>query len=169
MTIGRGDPFADPSDARSPVRQFRGRLASGVTVWTAGSVEDPAGLTVSSMMVGEPSTIVGLMNDLTGLWDTIQSSGTFVVHILERKDRSLADAFAGLRPSPGGIFAGHDIEESQWGPVLVDKPNRAFCRYLKATEAGYGQLVWGEIERTETAELDQPLVNFRGRYQSLAP
>ena len=169
MSIGRGDPFADPPDARAPVRQFRGRLASGVTVWTAGSVEDPSGLTVSSMVVGEPSTIVGLMNDLTELWDAIQDRGAFVVHILERKDRNLADAFAGLRPSPGGIFAGLDIEDSEWGPILVDIPNRAFCRYLKATEAGYGQLVWGEIGRTETAELDQPLVNYRGRYQSLAP
>ncbi len=169
MSIGRGDPFVDPPDARSPVRRFRGRLASAVTVWTAGSVEDPAGLTVSSMMVGEPSTILGLIGDLTALWDAIQSSGSFVVHILQRKDQNLADAFAGTRPSPGGIFAGLDFKESEWGPVLVDKPNRAFCRYLKATEAGYGQLVWGEIERTETAELDQPLVNFRGRYQSLAP
>ncbi|MDQ3766519.1 MAG: flavin reductase family protein [Actinomycetota bacterium] len=169
MSIGGSDPFADSPESRSPVRRFRGRLASGVTLWTAGSLEEPAGLTVSSVMVAEPSTIFGLMNDLTGLWDAIHSSGAFVVHILERKDRILADTFAGLRPSPGGTFAGLDVEESDWGPVLVDKPTRAFCRYSKASPAGYGQLVWGEIERIETAELDEPLVNFRGRYRPLAP
>jgi 3-hydroxy-9,10-secoandrosta-1,3,5(10)-triene-9,17-dione monooxygenase reductase component len=168
MSIGGGDPFADPPEARSPVRRFRGRLASGVTVWTAGSGEDPAGLTVSSMMVAEPSTVLGLMSDLSGLWDAIQRRGAFVVHILERKDRVLAEAFAGLRPSPGGLFTALDIEESAWGPVLVGSPNRVFCRYLQATEAGFGQLVRGEIERIETAELDQPLVTFRGRYQTLA-
>ncbi len=109
------------------------------------------------------------MNDLTELWDVIQSTGAFVVHILERKDRILADTLAGLRPSPGGTFAGLAVEESEWGPVLTDNPNRAFCRYSKASPAGYGQLVWGEIERIETAELDDPLVNFRGRYRPLAP
>ena len=169
MNIGGSDPFADPSGSRSPARRFRGRLASGVTVWTAGRLEDPAGLTVSSMMVGEPSTIFGLMNDLTGLWDAIQSSGAFVVHILEWRDRVLAETFAGLRPSPGGMFAGLAVEESEWGPVLAGSPNRAFCRYSKASPAGYSQVVWGEIEHIETAELDDPLVNFRGRYRPLAP
>ncbi|MBA3350154.1 MAG: flavin reductase [Actinobacteria bacterium] len=169
MSIGSGDPFADPPEARSPVRRFRGRLASGVTVWTAGSLEKPVGLTVTSMMVAEPSMVFGLVNDLTGLWDAIQDTGAFVVHVLERNDRVLAETLAGLRPSPGGAFAGLDMVESDWGPVLVDKPTRAFCRYLKASPAGYGQLVWGDTERVELADLDQPLVNFRGRYRQLAP
>jgi 3-hydroxy-9,10-secoandrosta-1,3,5(10)-triene-9,17-dione monooxygenase reductase component len=138
-------------------------------LWTAGRVEEPAGLTVSSLMIGEPSSIFGLMNDLTGLWDAIQGSGAFVVHALESTDKNLADVFAGLRPSPGGMFTGLDVLGSEWGPVLVDKPNRAYCRYVKASQAGYQQLVCGEIERIETGDLDQPLVSFRGRYRQLAP
>jgi 3-hydroxy-9,10-secoandrosta-1,3,5(10)-triene-9,17-dione monooxygenase reductase component len=163
------DPFATPPDARSAARRFRGRLSAGVTVWTAGGAGSRAGLTISSMVVaeGSPSIALGLMNDTTDLWDRIHEVGRFVIHVLGEGDREIADRFAGLRPSPGGLFAGLDVDDGEWGPVVPRFTERAYCRYLEATEAGYQQLVRGEIERIELTELTGPLVYFRGKYRSL--
>ena len=48
------DPFATPDADRSPVRRMRGRLATAVTLWTAGGDPvPPAGLTVSSTLVAD--------------------------------------------------------------------------------------------------------------------
>jgi 3-hydroxy-9,10-secoandrosta-1,3,5(10)-triene-9,17-dione monooxygenase reductase component len=163
------DPFATPPQARTAARRFRGRLSAGVTIWTAGDPRSRVGLTISSMAVaeGSPSIALGLMNDTTDLWERIRETGTFVIHILTEGDREIADRFAGLRPSPGGVFSGLDVDDGDWGPVIGTLSERAYCRYLETSETGYQQLVRGEIERIELSELTRPLVYFRGRYRAL--
>jgi flavin reductase (DIM6/NTAB) family NADH-FMN oxidoreductase RutF len=123
------------------------------------------------MMVaeGSPSIIVGLMNVTTDLYEAINETRAFVVHLLGERDRIIADRFAGLRPSPGGLFVGIEIEDGDWGPVMSAFPNRVYCRYLDATQAGYQELVTGEIERIELDDLVDPLIYFRGRYRALKP
>lgn len=169
--VHRTDPFATPPEMREPARRLRGRLVAGVSVWTAGRAPERAGLTVSSMLVAEgaPSIVLGLMNDTSDLWERIGESGAFVVHILDRRDRIAADKFAGLRPSPGGPFAEMEAADTEWGPVLATFPDRVYCRFLDASQAGYQQLVRGEIEMIELSDLIDPLVYFRGRYRSLKP
>ena len=163
------NPFATPAEARSPARRLRGRLTSGVTVWTSFGDEGAAGLTVSSVVVadGDPGRILGLLNDTTTLWEAIASSRRFVVHLLDRDHRDVAERFAGLRPAPGGVFAGLDADPSDWGPVLGGISNRAYCRLVSDAPAGYQILVAGTIERVDLAELERPLVYFRGRYRDL--
>jgi 3-hydroxy-9,10-secoandrosta-1,3,5(10)-triene-9,17-dione monooxygenase reductase component len=167
--VHRTDPFVTRPEVREPARRLRGRLVAGVSIWTAGREQDRAGLTVSSMVVAEgaPSLLLGLMNDTSDLWERIGESGAFVVHILGRRDRIAAETFAGLRPSPGGLFAGMDVADTEWGPVLAAFPDRVYCRFLEASQAGYQQLVRGEIEKIELSDLTDPLVYFRGRYRSL--
>jgi flavin reductase (DIM6/NTAB) family NADH-FMN oxidoreductase RutF len=159
-------PFAAPPELRSPARLLRGRLASPVSIWTSGPPEERAGLTVSSLMVadGQPSLVVGLVGDPGELWDAIRSTGAFVVHVLERRHRELADRFARVRPSPGGVFRGLEVEESDWGPILADVPARARCRLEGSSETGYYRLVRGVIERVDMHDVEEPLVYFRGRY-----
>ena len=163
------DPFVAPVELREPTRRLRGRLTAGVTVWTAGEPEEATGLTISSVIVaeGRPSIVFGLINDTASLWDAIHQTGTFVVHVLGDEHRLLAERFAGRWPSPGGLFSGLEVDRSEWGPVLSGISNRAYCRYKEATEAGYQQLLRGEIERIELAELSEPLVYYRGRYRHL--
>lgn len=160
------NPFATPAELRSPTRRLRGRLASPVTIWTSGSAEERAGLTVSSVMVaeGEPSLVVGLIGDPGELWDAIRATGAFVVHVLEQRHRDLADRFAGVTPSPGGLFRGVTVEDSAWGPILSDIPARARCRLESAREAGYYRQVRGVVEEVDLYDLEEPLVHFRGRY-----
>jgi 3-hydroxy-9,10-secoandrosta-1,3,5(10)-triene-9,17-dione monooxygenase reductase component len=165
------DPFSTPQEHREPVRRLRGRLTGGVTIWTAYSGGDPYGLTMSSVLVaeGEPSLLLGLMGDTTDLYSAIEESHRFVVHILDHRHKRLADSFAGTFPSPGGLFAGLPLDESEHGPVIQQIENRAFCELIRTTDAGYQRLVTASIRRIELADLDTPLVYFRGRYRTLAP
>ena len=164
------DPFATPIEKREPWRRLRGRLAAPVTLWTSGSSSARTGLTISSIVVadGEPPTVMGLMKETSDLYSSITETGRFVVHIAEREHRALADRFAGLRPSPGGLFVDEEVRDSEWGPILTGLPNRASCRLIGESPAGYQRLVQGAIERIELDELAEPLVLFRGRYRSLS-
>jgi 3-hydroxy-9,10-secoandrosta-1,3,5(10)-triene-9,17-dione monooxygenase reductase component len=168
---GPQDPFATPMELRNPARRFRGRLAAPVTLWTAGAPGSPSGLTVSSLLVaeGEPSSILGLLNPMTDLWEALHATRAFVVHVLERRHRVLAERFAGTRPSPGGLFHGVDVEDSSWGPRVADLPDRAYCRLQGSLDVGWQHLVRGTIERVELGGLDDPLTYFRGRYRALEP
>ena len=163
------DPFADPPESRRPARRLRGRLVSGVTLWTSGTAEARAGLTVSSVLVadGDPPLLLGLVADTTDLFEALVATASFVVHVLERSQRALAERFAGASPSPGGLFAELAFDDSPWGPVLAAAANRAFCRVVDVTEAGHQRLVRAEVSSVELGDLGAPLALFRGRYRSV--
>jgi 3-hydroxy-9,10-secoandrosta-1,3,5(10)-triene-9,17-dione monooxygenase reductase component len=164
-------PFQTPLDLREPARRLRGRLAMPVTIWTAyGADGGHTGLTVSSVLVaeGKPSAVIGLINDTTDLWDALNESKKFVVHILDDTRKELGERFAGLRPSPGGIFRGLVVQKGDCGPVLTDLPDRAHCTLFDTIDAGYQRMVRGLIETVEVGELDSPLVHFRGDLRGLA-
>ena len=165
------NPFVPPPELRDPARRLRGRLAAPVTLWTAGAEEASTGLTVSSIVVaeGEPAEILGLINPLTDLFDVLNETRAFVVHVLARGQRRLAERFAGAFPHPEGLFAGEPWEQTDWGPALVSAEVRAFCRFAGAGQAGYHRLVRGLVERVEVGEAIDPLVYLQGRFRVLEP
>lgn len=169
MTIHSEHPFLPGPEERDPVRRFRGRLAAPVTIVTAGSGDRHTGLTVSSLMVveGDPALIHVVVTPNSDLWDLVEETGAFVVHICREEHRRLADVFAGLRPSPGGMFAGIEVDDSDWGPVLKDLEDRLYCRLRTRTEAGYSGVVIGTVERVQVGTTTDPLVYFRGSYREL--
>ncbi len=162
-------PFVDPPEERDPVRQFRGRLVAPVTIVTAGSPGERVGMTVSSLMVAEglPARAYFLVGSDTELYEAIVSTRRFVVHALEQHHREASDVFAGLRPSPGGMFTGRDVVDGPYGPELPGMPNRLYCKYVAGDEATFHVLATGVVERVEVADLAEPLVYFRGRYRTL--
>ena len=162
-------PFAPSPDLRDPARQLRGRLASGITLLTSGGPDKRTGLTVSSLLIaeGEPSRIVVLVGEATDLWYAIEESGSWVLQMLGAADRALSDRFAGLRPSPGGLFVGLDVEDTKWGPTLGNLGTRAYCRLERSIETGFHRLVTGVIDQIELEDLADPLVHYRGRYRML--
>lgn len=167
--IHDSDPFEVPVADRHPVRWFRGRLPAPVTVVTAGAGEAATGLTVSSLLVadGEPSRVFFLCGHNADLGDAIRTSGGFVVHALDAGDEVIADRFAGIRPSPGGLFAGLAVEPGEWGPVLVELPNRVTCRFLTATDVGWYLLIEGEVADLAVGDPEDPLLRYRGHYRRL--
>jgi flavin reductase (DIM6/NTAB) family NADH-FMN oxidoreductase RutF len=166
MTIHASDPFASPDEDRSPVRRLRGRLAAPVTLWTAPG---PAGLTVSSTLVadGDPGLVLGLIDDESQLWTSIERAGCFTVSPLRVADRQLADRFAGLLPAPGGLFRSDQWRETDYGPVLVGLGTWAGCRLAASRPFGWGLLVEATIEHVEVGPDTDPLAHYRGRYREL--
>lgn len=163
------NPFAAAGADREPVRRLRGRLAAPVTIVTSGEGDARTGVTVSSIVVaeGEPPLVYFLLGSATDLFPTIEKTGKFVVHVCEQPHRGLADVFAGLRPSPGGLFAGRSITDTEYGPVLDDVATRAYCSYRAGAEDSYSVIMSGTIDRVEIGDVDDPLVYFRGRYRAL--
>lgn len=162
-------PFVTPSDLRDPARQLRGRLASGVTLLTSGGPDARTGLTVSSLLIaeGEPSRLVALVGEATDLWFSIEQSGSFVLHVLGVDDRQISERFAGVRPSPGGLFVGLDVEDGPWGPMIATLGTRAHCRLERSVETGFHRLVTGLIDQIDLKDLNEPLLYYRGRYRRL--
>ena len=165
------NPFSVPASERDPVRRFRGRLVAPVTIVTAGAGDRRMGLTVSSLMIadGEPGRLLFLCGRNADLGDVIEASGGFVAHVLGSGDEWLSDRFAGIRPSPGGLFAGLDVTDGAHGPVITTVATRAECSLSTVADAGWYQLVEGAIESVILGEPTEPLLRFRGRYRELEP
>lgn len=169
MTIHDSHPFADPPSAHDAVRAFRGRLVSGVTLWTAMGERRPAGLTVSSMVVanGTPPRLLALLDPLADLTDALLGSGRAAVTILSRDQQRLAEIFAGETPAPGGSFRQAEFADTAWGPVPVGSGAWAGVRFEGRTEVGWSLLVTTVVEHVAADAVGDPLVHYRGRYPRL--
>lgn len=167
MTIHSDHPFQDATP--DPVRRLRGRLGGAVTLWTSGSLhDDPAGLTVSSVMVanGEPAHVVALVDPDSDLAGTLAASSRAVVQLLSWRHRDLAEVFAETAPAPGGKFAQAEFVDTDWGPRLTDAPVWVGAGLTEARELGWSLLVTCRIEHVHVGEDDAPLIHRRGRYEA---
>ena len=172
MTIHSEHPFAEPEWRRDPVRRFRGRLGGTVSLWTAGSGTERAGLTVSSLMVagGDPGHVLALVDPDSDLAATIEETGLAVVQLLEWPHRDVAEAFAGMAPAPGGPFKLSAWSETQWGPLLEGVSAWAGVRLAsEPREVGWSLLLDAAVEHVEIGEEREPLVHRRGRYVRAEP
>jgi flavin reductase (DIM6/NTAB) family NADH-FMN oxidoreductase RutF len=147
-------------------------MAAAVSIWTSGTGRDRAGWTVSSFLVadGEPAQVLGLLDEESDLANRVGSGERFVVSLLGWSHRSLAEAFAGLAPAPGGVFRLGSWVDTDWGPALDDAPAWLGARPLGGLDhAGWGLLVRGEVEHAATGPdpNDGLLTHLRGRYQPL--
>lgn len=166
MTIHSSHPFPTPDD---PVRRLRGRLGGAVSLWTAGSADDPAGpsgLTVSSLLVagGEPGRVLGLLDPDADLTDALLDTGRGVVQLLSWAHRDLADAFAGTTPAPGGPWRLADWVATEHGPRLAQAAAWALVSVETDVEVGWSRLVTCTIDDLVVGDDPEPLVHRRGRY-----
>ena len=167
MTIHTSHPFADPEP--DGTRRFRGRLGGAVSLWTAGSGDSRAGLTVTSLMLahGERAHVLALLDPDSDLGGGLEVTGAAVVQLLGWPDRGLAEAFAGTAPAPGGLFRQADFVDTEWGPRLERATTWAGVRLVDATEVGWSRLVTCAIEHVEVGPDHEPLGHRRGRYVRL--
>lgn len=167
--LSYGDPFQAPPEERRVDRRLRGRLLAPVTVWTAGSGERRAGLTVSSLLVaeGDPARLLGLLDPLSALHDALDSTGRFLVHVLGAGDERLAALFAGRLPADPFVEAA--FVEHPFGPRLEGDRHVVCCRVDSSEPAGFQVLVRAEIVEVHLAgAAAEPLGWYRGGYRSLA-
>jgi flavin reductase (DIM6/NTAB) family NADH-FMN oxidoreductase RutF len=171
VTIHDTHPFADPPSARDAVRAFRGRLASGVTLWTSVGERRPAGLTLSSLMVahGVPPRILALLDPLSDLCEALLASQAAAVTVLHRDQLRLAEIFAGQAPAPGGPFRQAAFDDTAWGPVPTGATTWAGVRLEDSRQVGWSLLVTCVLEELFADDgIEDPLVHHRGRYPKLS-
>lgn len=166
MTIHTSHPFLEPEGDRDPVRRLRGRQGGAVSLWTAGSDGDLAGLTVSSWMVagGEPGRVLALLDPDADLTDVLLATGRGVLHLLAWTDRDLADVFAGTAPAPGGPWRLADWVPTDHGPRLARAATWATVEVESDVEVGWSRLVTCVLASIVMGEDSDPLVHRRGRY-----
>jgi flavin reductase (DIM6/NTAB) family NADH-FMN oxidoreductase RutF len=167
VTLRSEDPFATPAADRRMDRRLRSRLVAPVTVWTAGSAPQRAGLTVSSVLVaeGDPAVVLGLIDSLSDFYDLALERGRFVVHVLGAGDQRLAGVFAGTYP--GDPFDEVVTVDGEFGPVVAGARHVVACEFLGSTDVGFQALVCGRIQSIELSD-SSPLVRYRGQYRRLS-
>lgn len=163
MTIHSGHPFPSSDD---PVRRLRGRLGGSVSLWTAGTPTERAGLTVTSWLVadGEPGRVLALLDPDADLTDGLLDTGRGVVQLLQWEDRDLAEAFAGRAPAPGGVWRLADWVDTDHGPRLAQAVTWASVRVESDVEVGWSRLVTCTLDEVVVGDEVDPLVHRRGRY-----
>jgi flavin reductase (DIM6/NTAB) family NADH-FMN oxidoreductase RutF len=172
VTIHHSHPFLADEQDRNPLRRFRGRMASPVSIWAAAANGTRAGWTLSSFLLadGDPGEVIGLIDEESPLADLLPETATLTLNLLGWRQRGLADAFAGVGPAPGGPFTLDIWRDTDWGPVLEDSLGWIGAR-VKADpdRAGWALLLRAVVERVEIPSDpgDDLLCYVRGRYRSL--
>jgi flavin reductase (DIM6/NTAB) family NADH-FMN oxidoreductase RutF len=166
MTIHSSHPFLEPEGERDAVRRLRGRVGTTVSLWTAGTPDDRAGLTVSSWLVaaGEPGRVLGLLDPDADLTERLLGTGRGVVQLLQWGHRDLADVFAGVAPAPGGPWRTASWVETPYGPRLDSARTWAGVAVESVVGVGWSSLVTCTIEQVVVGDEIEPLVHRRGRY-----
>ena len=164
-----GDPWADPPQARDPLRRWRGHLVLPVTIWLAGGSAGaaPVGLTVSSLVVGqgEPAVLAGVISPSTDLADVLSTpSAQFVVHLVSAGHRRLAQHFAGELPAPPELLA---TRLSPLGPVLESLGDRIFCRVTSSKPFGWSLLIEADVADVEVSGPSKALAWYHGEFHEV--
>lgn len=167
MSIHNSHPFLPAAECRDIARRFRGRLASPVTLWLAGTGAQRVGLTVSSVMIGlgDQPVVMGLLDPDSELAQS--DPETLTVSILTTADRQTADVFGGVAPAPGGAFRQRDFLDTPWGPRLAAERSWVGARVIDKRRLGWSLEVLAALESVQLAEED-PVTHVRGRYRGLS-
>lgn len=166
VTIHTTHPFLEPEGDRDPVRRLRGRMGATVSLWTAGTAADRAGLTVSSWLVagGEPGRVLALLDPDADLTDQLLETGRGVLQLLTWEDRDLADVFAGTAPAPGGPWRLAGWVDTGHGPRLERASTWATIEVETDVEVGWSRLVTCRLVDVVVGDEGDPLLHRRGRY-----
>ncbi len=126
---------------------------------------------MSSVLVadGDPPEVLGLVDEDSDLADLAGQAGVVAVSLLSWEHRSLAEAFAGLAPAPGGPFRLAEWRETDWGPVLVGAVGWLGVELTDtSTRLGWLRAMRGHLVQAhvDTAASDV-LTHLRGRYREL--
>jgi 3-hydroxy-9,10-secoandrosta-1,3,5(10)-triene-9,17-dione monooxygenase reductase component len=163
----------DDPDAQAAARRFRDVLscfASGITVVTTMSGDEPVGMTCQSFssVSLDPPLVMFIPARSSRAWPMIQRSGRFCVNVLAADQEHVsaqmatkgADKFAGIpwRPAP-----------ATGSPVIDGTLAHLDCTIHAVYEGGDHYVVIGRVQHLEThddATVPEPLLYFKGRYRT---
>jgi 3-hydroxy-9,10-secoandrosta-1,3,5(10)-triene-9,17-dione monooxygenase reductase component len=166
----------DDPETVAAARRFRdvlGRFASGVTVVTGTSNDEPVGLTCQSFssVSLDPPLVLFIPAKTSRAWPLIQRSGKFCVNFLAADQAELSNTMASRgidkfgevkwTPSPG-----------TGSPMLAGALAHVDCTIHSVHEAGDHYVVIGrvlDLITDEPATTDDPLLFYRGEYRTTDP
>lgn len=164
----------DDPEAQAAARRFRdvlGSFASGITVVTTMSGEDPVGMTCQSFssVSLDPPLITFIPARTSRAWPLIQRAGRFCVNVLAADQEHVsaqmatkgADKFAGIEWMPAAATG---------SPVIAGTLAHLDCTIHAVYEGGDHYIVVGKVEHLETRGPEtgttEPLLFFKGRYRT---
>jgi len=161
----------DSEESAERARRFRdvlGRFASGVTVVTSISNDEPVGLTCQSFMSVslDPPLVLFSPAKSSRAWPLIQRAGKFCVNFLSADQAELSNTMASR-----GIdkFAGVDwAPSSETGsPLLPGTLGYVDCTIHRVHEAGDHYVVIGRVLDLDLTDAPgEPLLFFEGAYRT---
>lgn len=154
------------------MRRVLGHFATGVTVITAGTEDGPVGMVANSFtsVSLEPPLVLFCAAHTSDTWPAIQAIGRFCVNVLGTSQRQLASQFA---QKGADRYAGVEHLISDHGtPRLAGAIAQIDCEIVAEHPAGdhvivVGQVLEMEIDGSESAELQSPLIFYRGGFGPL--
>ena len=157
-------------EAVAEARAFRdvlGRFASGITVVTTMSNDEPIGLTCQSFssVSLNPPLVLFVPARTSRAWPRIQRAGKFCVNFLAAGQTDLsntmasrgADKFADVAWQPSAVTG---------SPVFEDTLGYVDCTIHTVHEAGDHFIVIGQVQELVVGNGDEPLLFFQGKYRS---
>lgn len=157
-------------EAVAEARRFRdvlGRFASGITVVTTMSNDEPIGLTCQSFssVSLNPPLVLFVPARTSRAWPRIQRAGKFCVNFLAAGQSDLsntmasrgADKFADVEWSPSAVTG---------SPVFADTLGYVDCTIDTVHEAGDHFIVIGRVQELVVGGGADPLLFFQGKYRT---
>jgi flavin reductase (DIM6/NTAB) family NADH-FMN oxidoreductase RutF len=135
--------------------QFVKAMSSAVTGVNVITTDGPAGrfgITVSAMssVSADPPMVLACINRRSPACDAVRANEVFCVNMLSRRQRHVADTFAG-RPTSGEPY---DFASAKWAlgmtraPCLVDASSAFECVLEHAYDAGSHTIFIGRVVAT---------------------
>jgi 3-hydroxy-9,10-secoandrosta-1,3,5(10)-triene-9,17-dione monooxygenase reductase component len=161
-------PASDDATFREAMR----RLASGVSVITAGVGEHKTGLTVTSAvsLSVDPPTMLVCVNRNASAWPVILREQHYCVNILSGSHQEVADRFAGR----DGVKGAERYEGARWrqfstGAFGLDDALAVIdCTVEEVIERRSHVIIIGAVRAVHLGRDDEALVYGHGRYRRLS-
>lgn len=145
-------------------------LAGAVTIITAGTGADAAGLTATAVcsLSMEPPRLLVCINRSGATFAALLASGEFCVNVLDAKQESLAVEFAGRTGKSGADkFAGAEWERSEAAPPRhLGALAAVHCRVHTMTILGTHAIVIGDVVQTHIGDPGAALIYRDQRFLS---
>jgi 3-hydroxy-9,10-secoandrosta-1,3,5(10)-triene-9,17-dione monooxygenase reductase component len=157
-----------PAGAVAPqlFRHVLGHFSTGVTIVSGMYLGEPVGLTVASFFSVslEPPLIGFCAAKSSSTWPAVKATGRFCVNVLAADQEDLCRRFA--------VSGGSKFQDVSWtacpggAPKLADVLAWLDCEIEAVHDAGDHEICVGRVHRLGARPGSQPLVFFRGRYQT---
>ena len=168
-TTVQGDDPAAVAAARL-FRDVLGRFASGVTVVTTMSGDEPVGMTCQSFssVSLDPPLVLFVPAKTSRAWPLMQRAGKFCVNFLAAHQADLSNTmasrgnekFAGVGWRPSAVSG---------SPVLDGVLGYVDCSIHSVHEAGDHYVVMGRVLELVASEAEKPLLFYQGKYATTDP